>query len=230
MWDIFFVEKYEKTLHFPSEFDHIIDNNDRSIVCMGNDRKKEIKSQTLVSVDKYEVIVLRQSRYHLESISEMSMNPIIKTTFMKISECLLVCWDRLFDCCNTRSFTECTCDPECGISICGANLEYTLWREGSSHIVQISPHFWRDIWNLSLKTLGFEGGEVGEEVRCQSHTKGDFCEYNLICYEGKNYGVPPPPAPGGGFSSNIFFTSTLRLVSSMESDFKLNAFSICVLI
>ena len=123
---------------------------------MGNDCKKEIKSQTFVSVDKYEIIYLCESRYHLESISEASIDPIIKTTFMKISECLLVCWYRLLDCCNTRSLTECTCDPECGISICSADLEYTLWRESTGHIVQISPHFWRDIWNLSLKTLGFE--------------------------------------------------------------------------
>ena len=125
-------------------------------MCMRDDSKKEIESEALVSVDKYEIIGLRQSRYYLESISETSIDPIIKTTFMKISTSLRMCWDRLFDRCNTRSFVERTGDPECGISICGANLEYTLWRESPSHIVQISPHFWRDIWNLTLKTLGFE--------------------------------------------------------------------------
>ena len=124
-------------------------------MCTRDDSEKEIKSEALVSVDKYEIIGLRQSRYHLESISETSIDPIIKTTFMKISTSLLVCWDRLLDRCNARSFTERTCDPECGISICGADLEYALWRESSSHIVQISPHFWRDIRNLALKTLGF---------------------------------------------------------------------------
>lgn len=156
MGDIFFVEECEKTLHFSSELDHIIDNNHRSIVCMRDDGKKEIKSETLVSVDKYQIIGLRQSRYHLESISETSVDPIIKTTFMKISTSLLVCWNRLFDRGNIRSFIERTCDPQCGISICSADLEYALWRESSCHIVQISPHFWRDIWNLALKTLGFE--------------------------------------------------------------------------
>ena len=156
MGDIFFFEECEKTLHFSSEFDHVIDNNHRSIVCMRDDGKKEIKSEALVSVDKYEIVCLRQSWYHLESISEMSMNPIIKTTFMKISTSLRMCWDRLLDRCNTRSFTECACDPQCRISICGADLEYALWRERSCHIVQISPHFWRDIRNLALKTLGFE--------------------------------------------------------------------------
>ena len=155
MGDIFFVEECEKALHFPSELDHVIDNNHRSIVCMRDDRKKEIKSETLVSVDKYEIIGLRQSRYHLESISETSIDPIIKATFMKISTSLPMCWDRLLDRCNARSFTERTGDPQCGISVCCADLEYTLWRKSSSHIVQISPHFWRDIRNLALKTLGF---------------------------------------------------------------------------
>ena len=59
MGDIFFVEECKKTLHFPSELDHIIDNNHRSIVCMRDDRKKEIESEALVSVDKYEIIGLR---------------------------------------------------------------------------------------------------------------------------------------------------------------------------
>lgn len=58
MGDIFFVEKCEKTLHFPSELDHVIDNNHRSIVCMRDGREKEIKSEALVSVDEYEIIGL----------------------------------------------------------------------------------------------------------------------------------------------------------------------------
>ncbi len=125
-------------------------------MCTRDDRKKETKSKALISIDKYEIVGLRQSWYHLESISETSVDPIIKTTFMKISTSLRMCWDRLLDRCNTRSFTECACDPQCRISVCRADLEYALWRESSSHIVQISPHFWRDIRNFALKTLGFE--------------------------------------------------------------------------
>ncbi len=125
-------------------------------MCTRDDSEKEIKSEALVSVDKYEIIGLRQSRYHLESISETSMDTIIKTTFMKISTSLRMRWDRLLDRCNARSFIECTCDPECGISVRCTDLQHMLWRESSSNIVQISPHFWRDIWNLTLKTLGFE--------------------------------------------------------------------------
>lgn len=156
MGDIFFVEECEKALHFPSELDRVIDNNHRSIVCMRYDGKKEIKSETLVSVDKYEIIGLRQSRYYLESISEASIDSIIKTTFMEISESFFVCRKRLFNRSKYGSFPECTCHPECRVSICCADLEHTSWCESSCHIVQISPHFWRDIRNLTFKTLGFE--------------------------------------------------------------------------
>ena len=135
MRNISCLEEYKKALHLVSELDNIINNNHTPDSYAWKDGKKKIKSETLVSVDKYEIIGLLKSWYHLESISETSMDSIIKTTFMKISTSLIVCWDRLLDRCNTRSFSECTCNPECGVSICCANLEYSIWCERSYHIV-----------------------------------------------------------------------------------------------